>query len=404
MLAFLTFAFLGIVTGCNFTIGTFGPTGLNGDFIFNYAKNHGLFPPNFQVCFQGILSSTDQYTRLLADEFQVMSGFADNVLGKAMAAENIRNDDLCLISGGDLGPHQSLSGNIANGINTLQDLQGKDILVDSPDTGAVVILYKILHDANITGNTFTQAGGSSRLSKLITGTFNGNLTYATMNFYTNSVLLNSALDNVAFAKNFYWPYQSMGLGAKCSWAQANHDVLVTYFEGIAKAYYWFVTNPVAAVSYISSVNPSFPAGFAASYYASYFQDGDGPATSYSFIPHRAALCKNVVTRQAIQNYGMNYFPTWVPMDANLLPNAWTYVKPTNKPNQVIGNGDGNGNGSNKYRGPVFIDALLDAVQNVIEELNIPDTFAWEHPTSRCKNLCDISTVYPGDNGIVNCDD
>jgi hypothetical protein len=402
MLAFLTFAFLGIVTGCNFTIGSFGP---GGDFIFNYANTHGLFPPNFQVCFQAILNSTDQYNRLQQGDFQVISGFTDNVIGKAMAAENIRDDDLCLISGGDLGPHQSLSGNIANGILTLQDLQGKDILVDSPDTGAVVILYKILHDAGITGNTFTQAGGASRLSKLIAGTFNGQPTYATMNFYPNSdpARLNPALVNVALAKNFYWPYQSMGLGAKCSWAQANHDVLVTYFEGIAKAYYWFVTNPGAAIAYISSVNPSFSPSFAASYYASYFQDGDGPATSYSFIPHRAAMCKNVVARQAIQDYGMNYFPTWIPMDSTLLPNAWTYVNPTNQPNQQIGNGNGNGNGRNKYRGPVFIDALLDAVQNVVEELNIPETFAWEHPTSRCKNLCDLSTVYPGDHGIVHCD-
>jgi ABC-type nitrate/sulfonate/bicarbonate transport system substrate-binding protein len=401
MLAFLALAFLGVASAvCTFTVGSFGP---GGDFLFNYANTHGYFPTGFTVCFQQIANSTDQYNRLQADQVQLMAGFADNVIGKAMAAENIRNDDLCLISGGDLGPRQSLSGNKNNGIFTLQDLQDKDILVDSPDTGAVVILYKILHDANITGNTFTQAGGSSRLSKLIAGTFNGHPTYATMNFYPSSALLNAALTNVAFAKDYYWPYQSGGLGAKCSWAKANHDTLVTYFEGIAKAYYWFVTNPTDAIAWIAQVNPTFPPGFAASYYASYFQGSDGPVTTYSLVPHRAALCKNVVMRQAIQDYGMNYFPTWIPMNDTLVTNAWTYVKPTNKPNQQIGNGN-NENGSNKYRGPVFIDALLDAIENITEELNIPEDFPWEHPTSGCKNLCDIETAFPGNNGIVACAD
>jgi hypothetical protein len=268
----------------------------------------------------------------------------------------------------------------------------------------VVILYKMLHDANITNTTFTQAGGSSRLSKLIAGTYLGHPTYATMNFYPSSILLNTALSNVAFAKDYYWPYQSGGLGAKCSWAKANHDVLVTYFEGIAKAYYWFATHPTEAIAYIASVNPSFPANFSAAYYASYFQEADGPATSYSLIPHRAALCKNVAMRQEIQNYGLGYFTTWVPMDTDLIPNAWKYVKPTNKPNERIGNsGNGNGHGNNEYRGPVFTDALLDAIDNVIEELNIPDSFAWEHRTSRCKNLCDISMGFPGNNAF-DCDD
>jgi ABC-type nitrate/sulfonate/bicarbonate transport system substrate-binding protein len=383
---------------CTFTIGSFGP---GGDFLYNYAKANGFFPAEFTVCFLQIANSTDQYNRLQADQVQVISGFADNVIGKAMANESIRNDDLCLISGGDLGPHQSLSGNVNNGIHTLQDLQNRDILVDSPDTGAVVILYKILHDANITNNTFTQAGGGSRLSKLISGTFNGERTYATMNFFTSSYLLNPALTNVAYAKDFYWPYQSQGMGAKCAWAKANHDTLVTYFEAIAKAYYWFATNPTAAKQWIATANPSFTSSFVNTYYAAYFQDGDGPATSYSFIPHRAALCKNVVVRQAIQNYGMGYFPYWVPMDADLIPNAWTYVKPTNKPNQQIG--DGNvGVGQNKYRGPVFIDALLDAIENVSEELNIPEDFAWEHPTARCKSLCDINTGFPGTAAIAEC--
>eukprot|EP00456_Euglypha_rotunda_P027828 TRINITY_DN221_c0_g1_i5.p1 TRINITY_DN221_c0_g1~~TRINITY_DN221_c0_g1_i5.p1 ORF type:complete len:404 (-),score=37.04 TRINITY_DN221_c0_g1_i5:158-1369(-) len=403
MLAFLTLAFLGVASAvCNFTIGSFGP---GGDFLFNYANTHGFFPAGFSVCFFQIANSTDQYTRLLANQFQVMSGFADNVIGKAMAAENIRNDDLCLISGGDLGPLQALSANKNNGIQTLQDLQNKDILVDSPDTGAVVILYKILHDANITNNTFTQAGGSSRLSKLIAGTFNGHPTYATMSFFpsTTPPVLNGALTNVAYAKDYFWPYQSQGMGAKCSWAKANHDTLVTYFEGIAKAYYLFATNATLAKAYIASVNPTFTSAFVDIYYASYFQDGDGPATSYSLIPHRAALCKNVVVRQAIQNYGMGYFPTWIPMNDNLIPNAWTYVKDTNKPNQRIGNGN-QGNGQNKYRGPVFIDALLDAIENVSEDLCISEDFPWEHPTARCKNLCDIDTGFPGNNGIVECDD
>jgi hypothetical protein len=124
-------------------------------------------------------------------------------------------------------------------------------------------------------------------------------------------------------------------------------------------------------------------------------------TSYSLIPHRAALCKNVVTRQAIQNYGLGEFPVYPPLGTNKLPHAWSYVKPTNKPNQEKA---GNGNG-NKFRGPVYINALLEAIQNVNEDLSVPAWFPWEHPTSRCRDLCEITTQYPGDGvGSVPCDD
>jgi hypothetical protein len=217
--------------------------------LYQYALANGYFPASFSVCFIAIQNSTDQYNRLQAGDFQVINGFADNVIGKAMAAQN-RDDDLCLLSGGDLGPHQALAGNIANGIHVLDDLQNKPILVDSPDTGAVVILYKMLHDAGVMNNTFVQAGGASRLSKLIAGTFNGSPTYATMAFFPSTLppLLNPALDIVARAKDFYWPYQNVAYGSKCSWAKQNHDVLVTFFQGIARAYYFFATNPTPAMA------------------------------------------------------------------------------------------------------------------------------------------------------------
>jgi ABC-type nitrate/sulfonate/bicarbonate transport system substrate-binding protein len=393
MRALLVVVFVLVVVNvqtCNFTIGAFGPT---GDFLYQYANSNGLFPAGFSVCFVAILNSTDQYLRLKAGDFQVMSGFADNVIGKAMAVDSVRDPDLCLLSGGDLGPHQTLSGNIANGIRTLSDLQNKPILVDSPDTGAVVILYKILHDAGIMGNTFVQAGGASRLSHLIAGTYNGNLTYATMNFYPSTVppLLNPALDNVARAKDYYWPYQNVAYGSTCSWAQANKAVLVAYFEGIASAYYWFKTNPTAAMAYFAAHNPTWTSAFVTSYYNSYFGTDDGVVTSYSLIPHRAALCKDIVTRQAIQNYGLGEFPTYVPMGTDTLADPWTYVIPTLQPNKenLI-------EFPNKYRGPVYTDALETAINNVKGGLGAPPTFPWEHPTSRCWNLCDINTRYPGD--------
>jgi hypothetical protein len=383
----------------NFSIGAFGPT---GDFLYQYAINQSYFPTNFNVCFIQILNSTDQYIRLQANEFQVMNGFADNVIGKTMAKESVRDNNLCLISGGDLGPHQTLSGNIANGILELSDLTNKPILVDSQDTGAVVILYKILHDAGITNNTFTQAGGASRLSHLIAGNYLGNLTYATMNFFPSTVvpLLNPALDNVARAKDFYWPYQNVVYGSKCDWAHDNHDVLVTYFQAIAQAYYVFATNPTVAQAFIQFKNPSFSPAFVSLYYNSYFGQDDGVVTSYSFIPHRAAMCKDVVTRQAIQNYGLNEFPTYVPLGTAKLPHAWAYVKPTHKPNQQIIPQVGN-----KFRGPVYIEALLEAIDNVNEALAVPPTFPWEHPTSRCRDLCDLNRLYPGDDvHSVTCDD
>jgi len=344
------------------------------------------------VCFIQILNSTDQYLRLQAGDFQVINGFTDNVMGKAMALPDVRDSDLCLLSGGDLGPHQTLSGNIANGINTLSDLQNKPILVDSPDTGAVVILYKILHDAGIMNNTFVQAGGASRLSKLIAGTYLGNPTYATMNFFPSTVppFLNAALDNVARAKDYYWPYQNVAYGSKCSWAKANHDVLVAYFQGIAQAYYYFATNSTGGMAFLASRNPTWTSAFVTSYYNSFFGQDDGVVTSYSLIPHRAALCKNVVTRQAIQNYGLGEFPFYVPMGTDLLPDAWAYVTPTHRPNKKTHES------GNKYRGPVYIAALMDAIRNVADALNVSATFPWEHPTSRCRDLCDITTMYPGD--------
>jgi len=373
---------------CNFTISTFGP---GGDFLYTYANKSNFFPPNFHVCFHQILNSTDQFIRLAAGDNQVIQTFADNIIGRTMAIDSVREPDLCMLTGGDLAPEMYLSGNINNGILKAKDLQNKDILVDSAETGAVVVLYKILHDLNITNNTFTSAGGSARLGNLASGTYLGKPTYATMNVFPSTVPPDEPadVDNLVAAKHHFWPYQSGAYGSNCSWAQANNNVLVTYFEGIARAYYFFSTNRTGGIAWLQSQNPTWTPNFTQNYYDYYFRDLDGPATGYSLIPNRAAVCKDVVTRQAIQNYNMGYWNVFKPQGKDKLPDPWEYAKPTNKPNQLATHG------KNKYNGPVYLKALQEAIENITEDLGLDENcvgkhFSWADPTSECKVLCDIN--------------
>jgi len=144
------------------------------------AQSQGFFASeNVCVTFGQVVGSVQQFQALAQGNYSIISTAFDNV------SQRVINSGLTLstIAGVDKGPNYVLVGNVANGIHSISDLQGKTLAVDAPDSGFVLAAQALLAAHGLLVNrdyTFQIIGGSARVGAMISGTFNGALVYATM--------------------------------------------------------------------------------------------------------------------------------------------------------------------------------------------------------------------------------
>ncbi|EJD43195.1 hypothetical protein AURDEDRAFT_89067 [Auricularia subglabra TFB-10046 SS5] len=203
---------LGLGAGLEpFVFGAFTSTG-----TFAVAQRLGFFEAQgLNVTLSPIPNSTFRYARLLDGTFDMLTGTIDN-------AVNLRfntNASLAVAGQLDQGPDLVVAG--VPGINSVLDLRGKPIMVDSPVSGFVFLLRKILslHGLPPSDYTFQVVGSTStRFQFLSNGTlpdgtpvFGTILTYP---FSTDTELaahLDPPLPILARVSDFVNPFSSSAL-------------------------------------------------------------------------------------------------------------------------------------------------------------------------------------------------
>jgi len=148
-----------------FVLGSF----VGNSATFSIANQLGFFvDQGLNITLSPIPNSTFGYATLLSGGFDALVGTVDNAVNMRFNSQK----QFTVVGQMDLGPDLVLAG--APGVNSISDLRGKALMVDSPTSGYAAVLEKVLtlHGLRLgTDYTFQQVGGTAtRFELLLNGT------------------------------------------------------------------------------------------------------------------------------------------------------------------------------------------------------------------------------------------
>ncbi|MDQ1558119.1 MAG: hypothetical protein QOD32_1179 [Pyrinomonadaceae bacterium] len=195
------------------------------------AKHEGFFErEGLTVCYNQVRSSDQQYADLFAGRYDIISAASDTVITRKV---NL-NLPLSMIAGLEMNNDQVLAVNKARGINSFEDLRGKPIAVDAPDTGFSFLLRKILaeHGLLLENGDYTLqpiGGVALRYAALQAGqTASGQPVYASMINYPFAAQLHEPVTVLARAEDYVFPYQGGAFAVRHDYS-ASHPDTITHF-------------------------------------------------------------------------------------------------------------------------------------------------------------------------------
>ncbi|HEX8353152.1 MAG TPA: ABC transporter substrate-binding protein [Pyrinomonadaceae bacterium] len=195
------------------------------------AQREGFFAAQgLTVCYNQVRSSDQQFDDLLSGRYDIITAASDN------AVTRVINSDLpiSMVAGLEMNNDQVLAVNTASGINTFEDLRGKPIAVDAPDTGFSFLLRKILaeHGLRLENGDYTLqpvGGVALRYAALQAGrTSAGAPVYASMINYPFAAQLRDPVKVLARAEDYVFPYQGGAFTVRHDYS-ASHPETITKF-------------------------------------------------------------------------------------------------------------------------------------------------------------------------------
>ncbi|TCD69155.1 hypothetical protein EIP91_008632 [Steccherinum ochraceum] len=146
---------------------------------YSVASELGFFvQQGLNVTLSPIPNSTFGYATLLDGGYDLLVGTVDNVVNMRFNSEK----PFTVVGQLDLGPDLVIAG--APGVNSILDLKGKALMVDSPTSGYAAVVQKVLAFNGLqlgTDYTFQQVGGTATRFELLR---NGTLADGTPTFGT----------------------------------------------------------------------------------------------------------------------------------------------------------------------------------------------------------------------------
>lgn len=195
------------------------------------AQREGFFAgQGLTVCYNQVRSSDQQFDDLLSGRYDIISAASDNAVTRVINS----NLPISMVAGLEMNNDQVLAVNTAMGIHTFEDLRGKPIAVDAPDTGFSFLLRKILaeHGLRLENGDYTLqpvGGVALRYAALQAGrTPTGAPVYASMINYPFAAQLRDPVEVLARAEDYVFPYQGGAFTVRHDYS-ASHPETVTNF-------------------------------------------------------------------------------------------------------------------------------------------------------------------------------
>jgi ABC-type nitrate/sulfonate/bicarbonate transport system substrate-binding protein len=176
-------------------------------------------------------SSQQQRDGLANGTFDIVHTAVDN----AVAMVNTGKGDVIIVMGGDNGMNELY---VRPEIKSYEDLRGKTVVVDAPNTAYAFQLYKMLELKGMKkGDYVVQSvgAGAQRVKAMLE---NPNYVAGMLSPHSSFLVGQQGFHSLGTAVDVTGPYQGMGGFVMRSWARANSDVLVKYIEANIEGLRW----------------------------------------------------------------------------------------------------------------------------------------------------------------------
>ena len=184
-----------------------------------------LHTPNSNVLREGLANGAHQIVHAAVDN--------------AVAMAEVAKVDIAVVLGGDAGMNQLF---VQPDIKSYEDLRGKAVLVDAPDTAFALLLYKMLDVNGLKKGDYTvkPVGGTNQRFETMLKDRSAAASILSPPFSIRAET--EGLKSLGWAVDVIGPYQANAAWVLRSWGQSNSDVLVRYIQAYIEGQRWAL-NP-----------------------------------------------------------------------------------------------------------------------------------------------------------------
>jgi NitT/TauT family transport system substrate-binding protein len=254
--------------------------------IFNTSSNLPLFAAIDNGCFarRGITlevqktpNSEEQRAGLAAGKFDIAHAAVDNAVAMVESARQ----DVVIVCGGDAGMNDLM---VRNEIRGFEDLRGKVLAVDAPNTAYALAAKKILklhgllegrdYQVKLAGGTGPRSAAMVADPQLAVGMVNPPFSFT---------VREQGLKSLGSQFDLLGPYQATGAFVMRAWARANEALLVNYLAAYIEGQRR-VLNPAHQTVMVQLLMATFnqPQAIAKSSYDALVALGSGLAPDAAF--------------------------------------------------------------------------------------------------------------------------
>src|SRR5476649_128412 len=196
------------------------------------AQEKGMFAKRgLKVEIQFTPTAKAQRDGLADGSIDIAQAAVDNAVAMVEASKK----DVIIVAGGGNG---MLNLFVRPEIKSYEDIRGKAVVVDSPDTAYAFVLYKMLALKGLKKADYGVFQGGDCMRR-----FNGirndpNNAAALLNFPCNVLADREGYPNWGSAAEALGAYQADGIWVMREWAHAHSDILVKYIEAIIEGLRW----------------------------------------------------------------------------------------------------------------------------------------------------------------------
>jgi ABC-type nitrate/sulfonate/bicarbonate transport system substrate-binding protein len=185
-------------------------------------------------------------TGLAKGEFQVAHAAVDNAVDMA----DVGKVDIAIVMGRDGGFNELI---VQPEINSYDDLRGKTVIVDAPDTAYALLLYKMLEIKGLKKGDYVvkPVGGSFRRYEVMVQDKNYAASMLNPPFSIRAV--KDGLKSLGSSAEVTGPYQAGGAFVLRAWGEANAETLVKYIQALVEGLRWAMSpaNKAEVIAMIS---------------------------------------------------------------------------------------------------------------------------------------------------------